>query len=181
MTIIETIQQIYKNMPRSRIVVATPSNSSAYSITERIIDSGVVMPGEFLQLVGHNNMSRDTIPKKVSPYCGTIDIARVGTERCKYKVLKSGMQMNCNAAHLKARRILIGTCMTLGTLMQCDIPEDHFTHVIVDESGQCMETEAIIPMTLLEKATGQVITFLLMTHGSLKFFNKKKNFFFVLF
>lgn len=41
--------------------------------------------------------------------------------------------------------------------MQCDFPEDYFSHVVIDESGQCLETEVIIPMTFVEKDIGQII------------------------
>lgn len=41
--------------------------------------------------------------------------------------------------------------------MQCDFPEDFFSHVIIDESGYCMEPELIIPMTFVDKDVGQII------------------------
>lgn len=41
--------------------------------------------------------------------------------------------------------------------MKLKFPRDHFTHVIIDESGQSIEAESLIPMTLVSKASGQVI------------------------
>ncbi|KAJ6650187.1 putative RNA helicase armi, partial [Pseudolycoriella hygida] len=156
-TLIETILQILKNVPHSRILVATPSNSSANLITQRIVESGVLMQGEFLRLVSENSIRKENIPEDIIRHCGTIDLARDGTIKDIDIVTESGLKMCCNTKFLKMRRLLIGTCITLGTLMMCEISEDHFTHVIVDESGQCMETEIMVPISFVEKQLGQII------------------------
>lgn len=156
-TLIETILQIMKLVPHSRVLVATPSNSSANLITQRIIDSGVLNQGEFIRLVGENSVQRELIPESIIRYCGTVDIAREGTTKEEIKLSESGLKMNCNAKYLRLRRLLIGTCVTIGTLMQCDFPEDHFSHIIVDESGQCLESQVMIPLSFVDKQIGQIV------------------------
>ena len=121
------------------------------------MESGVLMQGEFLRLVSENSIRKETLPENIISYCATIDIAREGTTKEDVVVTASGLKMNCNAKFLKLRRVLIGTCVTLGTLMQCDFPPDHFTHIIIDESGQCLETEIMIPISFVEKCKGQII------------------------
>lgn len=101
MTLIETILQLYKKIPHSRILVATPSNSSANLITERIIESGVLMQGEFLRLVSENSIQKESIPENIISHCGTVDIAREGTTDEGVKLTESGLKMNCNAKYLK--------------------------------------------------------------------------------
>lgn len=41
--------------------------------------------------------------------------------------------------------------------MQMEFPENHFSHVIIDEAGQTIEPETVMPITLLSKNLGQVV------------------------
>lgn len=49
MTLCETILQIFTIIPESRLLIATPSNSSANLIAERLLDSGIFKPGDFVR------------------------------------------------------------------------------------------------------------------------------------
>lgn len=42
-------------------------------------------------------------------------------------------------------------------MMHIKFPRNHFTHIILDEAGQCLETDTLIPFTFLNKTNGQVI------------------------
>lgn len=156
-TVVETILQICTKVKGSRLLVGTPSNSSANLLAERLIKSGALLPGEFIRIVGQNAVERESIPEFLLPYCATCDISCEGTTTDKMIVTESGLKLRCNSTYLGRHRITIGTCVTLGTLMQMYFPKDHFTHVIIDECGQCVESEALIPMTLLNRSSGQII------------------------
>lgn len=74
-TLIETILQIFTHVRGSRILVATPSNSAADLIVERLIESKALITGEFVRLVGQNLVERELIPEHLAEHCATIDIA----------------------------------------------------------------------------------------------------------
>lgn len=156
-TIIEAILQLSINVTDSRILVATPSNSAADLITEHLMDSNEFLTGQFVRLVGHNAIEREMIPEHLLKHCSTIDVALPGTTKNEMQVTKSGLKLRCNSDVLGRHRITIGTCNTIGTLMRLKFPRDHFTHAIIDESGQCIEPDVLIPVTFLNKLSGQVI------------------------
>lgn len=157
MTLIELIHQIVKLFADSRIMVATPSNSSANLITERIINAKVLRPGEFIRIVGLNYVEQELVPEHLAPYCGTVDIASERTVKDEVITTESGLKHKLQLKHLGRHRITIGTCVTLGTLMQIRFPRNHFTHILIDEAGQCLETETLIPMTFINQNCGTVV------------------------
>lgn len=54
-------------------------------------------------------------------------------------------------------KILVSTLGSFGPLMHIRFPPDHFTHVIIDEAGQTVETESLIPISFVSKVKGQVV------------------------
>lgn len=73
-TVIECIEQIHNKIPWSRIIVATPSNSAANLIVEKLIESKECQCGDFVRFVSYNQIEKDAIPPHLKKYCATIDI-----------------------------------------------------------------------------------------------------------
>jgi helicase MOV-10 len=48
---------------------------------------------------------------------------------------------------LKRYNIVISTNMSSSTLW--GLPEDHFTHIFLDDAGQCSEPETMVPLSQL--------------------------------
>lgn len=70
-TIVETLLQIYRLIPASRLLIATPSNSAADLVCTRLIDSGLLEPGELVRVVSFNRASEGNIPEHLIPFCTT--------------------------------------------------------------------------------------------------------------
>ncbi|XP_059050949.1 probable RNA helicase armi isoform X2 [Achroia grisella] len=155
-TVIETILQILTLLPDSRILVATPSNSAANLITERLVEFKNVFSNSIIRLIANYLLDSDNFPDAIKPYCATLDIAKEYTAKSKH-IIKNGINLNCSTSYIGRHRVTIGTCCCIGALSLMGLPKGHFTHIIVDEAGQATEPEVMIPMTFTDKDNGQII------------------------
>ncbi|XP_047346297.1 probable RNA helicase armi isoform X2 [Vespa velutina] len=142
-TLCETILQLLTILPESRLLIATPSNSSANLILERLLESNILKPGDVVRLIAHHCLDDGTIPKKLLPYCATADIAKEGT-RHRFESSVQGPKINCTMSTIGRHRITIGTCTALGVLYNMGFSRSHFSHVLIDEAGQATEPEIMI-------------------------------------
>lgn len=156
-TVTECIEQIYDKIKWSRIIVAAPSNSAANLIIERLLASGKLKGGEFIRFVSFNQIEKDLIPPHLKKYCATIDFAHESGNKNNSRVDDSGIQLNFSKSMIVQYRVCISTLGSLGPLMSIKFQHDHFTHIIIDEAGQTVETESLIPISFVSKAKGQVI------------------------
>lgn len=60
-------------------MITAPSNSAADLIAVRLIDSGVLKPGDLVRLISYNYAMSESIPIKLIPYCATGSNAKEGT------------------------------------------------------------------------------------------------------
>ncbi|KAF9421476.1 hypothetical protein HW555_002691 [Spodoptera exigua] len=156
-TVVETLLQIITLIPDSRILVATPSNSAANLITERLLQYRKLFSSSIIRLIANYMVDSENIPDVVKPYCAVVNIARENTSRSNHAVVQSGINMNVPSSYVGRYRVTIGTCNCLGTLALMELHKGHYTHVIVDEAGQAIEPEIMIPMTFINKDSGQII------------------------
>lgn len=80
-----------------------------------------------------------SIPSKVRPY--------INREYGHLKIDINDIR-TCN---------LVITTTTTAAKLATMLPKDHFSHVLIDEAGQVLETEAIIPLTLVKHNTCVVL------------------------
>lgn len=60
-------------------------------------------------------------------------------------------------ADIEKFRICIGTLSSFGTLMQMNFSRKHFSHFFIDEAGQSVEAQSLIPLTLFSKDNHQIV------------------------
>lgn len=163
-TVIEAILQIYSHLKTSRILVATPSNSAANLITEMLLNSNGVSDKNFIRLVSNNQVEKDLIPDHISKYCATVSISSndivknsVGDVLYEYERTKSkGIRSSMTKHMLLDYRIIIATLNCYGAFLQMKFG-NVFTHLFIDEAGQSIEPENLIPLTVLNKKNCQCV------------------------
>lgn len=153
-TLVETVLQIYTLMSESRLLIATPSNSSANLLAERLLDTGLFQPGDMVRLVANHIIVEGKVPVKLVPYSATVDINAGADEQKNQNADKFQIH---NGTTILRTRIIIGTCMALGQIIQLGLARGHFTHIMVDEAGQASEPEILIPLSFMAHESGQAI------------------------
>lgn len=124
-------------------------------ITSEVLD---VDNPKFLRIVSNNQVEKELIPDNLKKYCGTVSIAsdkksqRSGSPTRN----KDGIMQSLTRSKITDYQIIIATLNGIGNLMQMSF-DSYFSHVIIDEAGQCIEAESIIPLTLLNSKNGQCV------------------------
>ena len=113
------------NLLRYRILVCVPSNQAADLIAERLVRSGIYVPGDFVRLNGFLR-SGHQVPDLIMDFCS------------------DGENLNAVLRH----RVVISTISTAGQFFQLRLTPDHFTHVFIDEASYATEPEALVSCVL---------------------------------
>jgi len=130
--VVEALAQILKREvtlkeSNVRILVYTPSNSASDLVVQRLSKIGL-NAREILRL---NSFSRprEFVPPDVLPYCCYSE----DSEAFYYPKMEELQQF----------RLVVGTPFAAAKLYNLGIQEDHFTHLVVDEASQMVETDIV--------------------------------------
>ncbi|CAH1782580.1 unnamed protein product, partial [Owenia fusiformis] len=136
-TLVESILQVFHNVPSSRIIACAPSNSAADLITERLHESGHIKTGEMMVRLIAFSRNIEDCPECVQPYCMT-----------------GGDEIESVSRH----RLIITTCSSTGSLYNLGLRVGHFTHCFIDEAGQATEPEVLVAVGLVAThPEGQIV------------------------
>eukprot|EP00026_Physarum_polycephalum_P002172 Phypoly_transcript_02177.p1 GENE.Phypoly_transcript_02177~~Phypoly_transcript_02177.p1 ORF type:complete len:653 (+),score=89.07 Phypoly_transcript_02177:845-2803(+) len=140
-TVVELILQLH-NSRRGHILVCAPSNSAADLLAHNL--SFRISPQEMLRLNAVQRSFKTLEPPSLLDYCfRSVD----GTSN--FELPKLHM--------LSAYRVIVCTCVSAGYIRGLGIDPGHFSHIIIDEAGEALETEALIPFQLATSMTSLVL------------------------
>lgn len=128
-TLVEALKQICSLIPSSHILVVTPSNSACDILAERLLDH--MMVSEIFRMY-----SASVDPNKMSKKLTKVSNYNPNAKKFWYP----------SAGDLMKYKIIVSTLAGTGKLVSADFPLNHFTHIFVDEAGQCLEPECLIPV-----------------------------------
>lgn len=120
------MRQILIQQPKSRILACSPSNSSADILADRLKDIG---PSALCRL---NAPSRS-----VQALLGTL---------VPFSKRNGNAFATPALEELKKYRIVVSTCFSASVPYGMGLPRGHFDYVFIDEVGQALEPEAMIPI-----------------------------------
>ncbi|XP_014326073.1 putative helicase mov-10-B.1 [Xiphophorus maculatus] len=140
-TLVEVIKQIVSTQD-SKILVCAPSNSATDYLCEKILEENIV-PHKVFRLYSIS-YKVEKIPQHVKMHCS-------------FNVATNSFEIPTKG-ELMTYQIMVTTLQTAGRLVTGGIPPDHYSYIIVDEAGQAIETECLIPIAgLLKPHSGQVV------------------------
>ncbi|XP_070570176.1 probable helicase with zinc finger domain [Ptychodera flava] len=145
-TIAMSIQQLVNAQPDARMLVCTVSNSAAdLYITEyidKMVSDGCTLLRPLRIYARHRRVQ--TIPPVVAKYCQLQEVTG------GYKEVR--MPTTDDVNQIKDYSVVVTTLSSSMILKRIGL-EGHFTHIFIDEAGQALETEAIMPLTLAGENT----------------------------
>lgn len=149
-TLIEYVHQVLKHLPDAKILICTPSNTAANVILGMMIKSNWYKASEVvIRMVSYAHIVSGTLPRKLKRYCGTLPMIEDAP---------TAMTVINSLADLAKYPVVITTINYCGNFMRMGLFR-HFTHLVVDEAGQALETEMMIPFSLMQKATSHLAMF----------------------
>ncbi|KAI8927318.1 P-loop containing nucleoside triphosphate hydrolase protein [Entophlyctis helioformis] len=129
-TLVEAMKQIFFRDNRTRLLVCAPSNSAADLLLERLATH-----------IGKREMLR------LNAFFRTQPSSWDGLKDYVYREPHSQNEYDVPPYELLSKfRVVVTTCCSASMLHGAGLPDDFFTHVFVDESGQGLEPEVMIPL-----------------------------------
>lgn len=147
-TVVESVLQIWKNYPKSRILVCAPSNSATNEIAIRLTEILRPKSKDLYRLISYS-------------YGGDSSLSALGKN---INIDKEGNFFMPSMGDLLDYRIVLTTLVTAARLVNGGIPDSHFSHVFIDECGYSTESESLVPIagilsnkSNIGKVVGQLI------------------------
>lgn len=117
---IEIILQVYKNLPNSKILIATQSNHAANVVATRLVACNSDIQTEMLRLVSNSVLDRKNLPKELHKFSASVMHSNSEhldqEDEVNYDDIPKEVKRNCRLNYLKNFKVIVGTCVGLGIL-----------------------------------------------------------------
>ncbi|KAL7747652.1 hypothetical protein RI367_006941 [Sorochytrium milnesiophthora] len=123
-TLVEAIKQLGQQK-ENRLLVCAPSNDAADLFILRLSDH--FAPRSMFRLNAITRQGYEELPGKIKDY------SMYNSENSVFDIP--------TCAELHAYKIVVATCTTGGLPYELGVPQNFFTHVLIDEAGQALDCE----------------------------------------
>lgn len=152
-TLTEAVLQLNKLIENSRILITAQSNSAANLIAQRLIVSGNLDQTQLLRLSSLSYARTDRMPDDLVDYGATVYLKQQNDDDVDQELRVKTLY---SVDALKNFRLVVGTTVSISSLAESSQLDFSFTHVFIDEAGQCTEVDALMPMLLVGQ-NGQTV------------------------
>ncbi|CAN7937013.1 unnamed protein product [Ixodes hexagonus] len=129
-TLVEALKQVCLLIPSSHILVVAPSNSACDVLAERLLEQ--LKPSQIFRMYS-SSVQRSKLSKKL--------------QDCSNYSTRTGIFYYPAVEDLQKYRVVVATLAGSGRQVHSIfVPMNHFTHIFVDEAGQSLEPECLIPV-----------------------------------
>ncbi|KAG8929260.1 hypothetical protein FRC01_004607 [Tulasnella sp. 417] len=139
-TVVEAIRQVLRKNPNARILACAPSNSAADLIAQR------------LTILGKDSVFRMNAPSR--------DSSRLPDDLRNFVYKDGDGNFSVQGAqHIKQFSVVVSTCLSASIPSGVGVEAGHFSHIFIDEAGQAMEPEIMVPIkTMANERTTIVLS-----------------------
>ncbi|XP_025203213.1 LOW QUALITY PROTEIN: probable RNA helicase armi [Melanaphis sacchari] len=149
-TLIESIIQVYKEFPESKLLICAPTNSTVNILLSKLVNSGLFNNTIMKRLVTYNHFISSSYNMDYDEYCVLSELECYNTGESDTRLIKK-------EAILKLR-IVLSTEGITGLLFMMGFKNGIFTHLFIDGAEQFTEPEMLLPLSLFNPYQGgQVI------------------------
>ncbi|KAG8926685.1 hypothetical protein FRC01_008506 [Tulasnella sp. 417] len=137
-TVVEAIRQVLRKNPNARILACAPSNSAADLIAQRLTS------------LGREKVFRMNAPSRFSNRLPDDLRDFVYKDRDGYFSVQG-------AQHLRQFSVVVSTCLSASIPSGVGVDVGHFSHIFIDEAGQAMEPEIMVPIKTMANERTTII------------------------
>lgn len=156
-TLTEIIVQLATHQPESKILVTTQSNSAANLLLSKLIETRRFARSELIRAIGTQVYTSDSVPKELRSYCATFGSHASNAPRMDDESASDEIRVDLGLVEICEFKVVIVTCGSVARLFDMKLSPIHFTHLLLDEAGQCLESEAIMAISLMARPDSQIV------------------------
>lgn len=141
-------------------MVATPSNSGANLIAELLLKQHKFKTTELVRLHSYNTLVKSKVPDDIKKHSAVIEQSQTNDGNNEFEFdqpPEHSLDNKIMLSDISKYRVVVTTCSMMGTMQLRRECKPRYSHVFVDEAGQCIEPEALIPIHYVDPKMGQVV------------------------